>query len=61
MDKENVLYKYNELLLSQEKEGNNGICSNMDGPRETQISYDIACTRGLKQWYNWTHSQNSEY
>ena len=41
------------VLLSHKKEGNNAICSNMDGPRdyhtkwsklerERQISYDMA-------------------
>ena len=43
---------YDGILLNQRKEGNNAICSNMDGPRdyhiklsksdrERQISYDI--------------------
>ena len=43
---------YNGIVLSHQKEGNNAICSNMDGPgdchskwsksdRERQISYDI--------------------
>ena len=32
-----VLYIYNEILLSHEKEGNNATCSNMDGPRDDHI------------------------
>ena len=34
MDKEDVVHIYNGLLLSHEKEGNNSICSNMNGPRD---------------------------
>ena len=34
MDKEDVVYMYNGILLSHKKEWNNGICSNMDGPRD---------------------------
>ena len=52
MDKEDVVCIYNEILFSYKKEGNNAICSNMDGPRdyytkwskadrERQISYNI--------------------
>ena len=52
MDKEDVVYLYNGILLSYKKEWNNAICSNMVGPRdyhtkwsksnrESQIPYDI--------------------
>ena len=52
MDKDDVVYMYNGILLSHKKEQNNATCSNMDGPRddhtkqsksdkEKQISYDI--------------------
>ena len=34
MDKEEVVYIYNGILLSQKKEWNNIICSNMDGLRD---------------------------
>ena len=34
MDKEDVVYCYNGILLSHKKEWNNAICSNMDGPRD---------------------------
>ena len=34
MDKEDVVYIYNGILLSHKKERNNAICSNMDGPRD---------------------------
>ena len=66
MDKEDVVYLYNGILLSHKKEWNNAICSNMDGPRdyhtkwskpdrERQISYDIAYMWNLKKkWYKWT-------
>ena len=33
LDKEDVVYVYNGILLSHKKEGNNAICSNMDGSR----------------------------
>ena len=68
MDKEVVVHIYNGILLSHEKEWNNAICSNMDGPRdyhakwskserERQISY-IAYMWNLKAWYKWTYLQN---
>ena len=52
MDKEDVVYIHNGILLSHKKEQNNAICSNMDGTRdshtkwskserEKQIPYDI--------------------
>ena len=34
VDEENVVYLYNELLLSHEKEWNNALCSSMNGPRD---------------------------
>ena len=34
MDKEDVVHIYNGILLSHNKEQNNGICSNMDEPRD---------------------------
>ena len=34
MDKEDVVYIHNGILLSHEKEQNNAICNNMDGPRD---------------------------
>ena len=34
MDKEDVAYMYNGILLSHKKEWNNAICSTMDGPRD---------------------------
>ena len=55
-----MAHRYNGMLLSHEKEWNNAICSNMDGPRdyhtkwsksdrERQILYDIAYTWNLKK------------
>ena len=40
VDEENVVYLYNELLLSHEKEWNNALCSSMNGPRDyhTKVS-----------------------
>ena len=34
MGKEDVVQIYNGILLSDKKEGNNAICSNMNGPRD---------------------------
>ena len=34
MDKGDVVHIYNGILLTHKKEGNNAICSNMDGPRD---------------------------
>ena len=63
MDKEDVVYLYNGILLTHKKEWNNAICSNMDGPRdyhtkwnkpdrERQISCDIAYMWNLKKGSN---------
>ena len=60
MDKEDVVYTYNGILLGHKNEQNNAICSNMDGTRddhakwskpdrERQISYDIAYMWNLKK------------
>ena len=32
--KKDVVHVYNGILLSHKKEGNNAICSNIDGPRD---------------------------
>ena len=59
IDKEDVVYINNGILLSHKKEWNNAICSNMDGPRnyptkwskserERQILYDITYIWNLK-------------
>ena len=55
-----MVHIYNGILLSNKKEQNNAICSNMDGPRdcqnewsksdtERQISYDITYMWNLKK------------
>ena len=60
MDKENVLYVHNGILLSHKKELNNAICSNVDGPRDDhtkwsksdrirQIPYGITYMWNLKK------------
>ena len=59
MDKEDVVYIYNGILLRHKEEWNNAICSNMDGPRdyhtkwrkserEQQIPYGIPYMWNLK-------------
>ena len=60
MDKQDVVNIYNGILLCHSKEGNNAICSNMDGPREYHtewsksdgevgLSYDISYMWNLKR------------
>ena len=34
MDKEDVVYRYNGILLSHKKEQNCALCRNVDGPRD---------------------------
>ena len=59
MDKEDVVYIHNGILLSHKKEWNNVICSNMNGPRDydtkwsksdrdRQISYGITYMWNVK-------------
>ena len=40
MDKEDVVNKYNGILLNCKKEWNNAICSNMDGPRDYHTKWN---------------------
>ena len=64
MDKEDVVYIYNGILLSHKNEWNFAICNNMDGPgdchaewskseREKQISYINAYMWSLKNATEW--------
>ena len=39
MDKEDVVYIQNGILLSHKNEQNNAICSNTDGPRDCHIEW----------------------
>ena len=39
MDKEDVAYLYNGILLSHKKEQNNAICSNIGGPGDYQTKW----------------------
>ena len=59
MEKENVLYTYNEILKSFKKEGNLVICNNMDEPRrhytkwnqpviKRQMLHDLTYLRYIK-------------
>ena len=67
MNKEDVVYLYNGILLSHKKEWNNDICSNMDGPRDYHTKwskpdkekYIVSLICGIfKKWYEWTYIQN---
>ena len=44
MDKDNVVHIHNGILLIHKKEPNNGICSNMDGPRDYHTEWSISQT-----------------
>ena len=59
IDKEDLVYIHDGILLSHKNDWNNAICSNMDGPRdshtkwsksekERQIAYDIIYMWNLK-------------
>ena len=50
MDKEDVVHMYDGLLLSHEKEWNNAICSNMDGPRDDHTKWSKS-ERDKYLWY----------
>ena len=39
MDKEDVVYMYNGILLTYQKEWNNTIFSNLDGPRDCHAKW----------------------
>ena len=60
MDKENVIPIHNEVLFSDNKEGNFAICKNMDEPRrqyakwskpdtESEILYNLTYIWNLKK------------
>ena len=42
MDKEDVVHKYNGILLSHKKEQNNAIFSNMDGTRDYYTEWSMS-------------------
>ena len=61
MNKEEVAYIFEGILLNQEKEGDPAICYNVDGPwgnyakwnksdRERQILYDLTYVWNVKYW-----------
>ena len=47
IDKEDVVHIYNGILLTHEKEGNNAICSNMNGSGD----YDTKWSKSDKDNY----------
>ena len=51
MDKEDVVYIYNGILLSHRKGWNNDICSNMDGPRDYHIKWSKSDRERNIIWY----------
>ena len=71
MDKEDVVYINNVILLSHKKEWNKAICSNMEGPgayhtkwskpdSKRDIPYHITYMWNSfsNEWYKWTYLQN---
>ena len=59
MDKENVVYIHNGILLSHKKEWNNAICSNMDGPRDYHTKWSKS--ERERQIYMISHMWNLKY
>ena len=60
MDKDDVVYMYNGILLSHKKEQNNAICSNVDGPRDYHTKWSQS-ERERKTPYDVTYMQNLKY
>ena len=69
MDKEDVVYIHNGILLSHKKEQNSAICRDVDGlwdchtewsksEREKQILYNIAYMWNLEKLYRWIYLQS---
>ena len=54
MDKEDVVYIHNGILLSHKKAWNIAICSNMDGPRK----YHTKWSKSEKDKYDITYMWN---
>ena len=60
MDKEDVVHIYNGILLSNKKELNNAICSNMDETRDYRTKWSKS-ERERQMPYNITHMWNLKY
>jgi len=69
LDKEDVVYTHNEILLNYKKWRNWVICTDVDGPREyhtersnlereKQISYINPYKGNLERWYTWSYLQS---
>jgi len=63
-----MVHIYNRILLSHEKDWNNTICGNMDGPRDCHTNwgksekekYHLYEEYIKKKWYKWAYLQNRE-
>ena len=51
MNKEDVVHIYNGILLGHNKEWNNAICSNIDGPRGDHVKW----SKSEKENIIWHH------
>ena len=51
IDKDDVVYTYNGILLSHEKEWNNVICSNIDGNRDYHTKWSKLDRERQISWY----------
>ena len=54
MGKEDMVHRYNGILLSDKKEWNNAICSNMDGSRDVILSEVSQKKNDTYHTYVWT-------
>ena len=52
MDKEDVIYMHNGILLSHRKEWNSAICGDMDEPRDYQTEWSIRKGMTDTMWYH---------
>ena len=60
MDKEDVVYIHNGILLSHKKEWNNAMCSNMDGSRDYHTKWSKSERKGQIP-YDITYMWNLNY
>ena len=64
-----MVHIHSGILLTHNKEWNNAICSNMDGPKDYHTKWSksekdkfhmisLICGILKKKWYKWTYLQN---
>lgn len=61
MDREGTVCKYNEILLSCEKEWNTAICDSMDGLRDYHVESSKSDKENYHMIYSWYISESLSY